>query len=121
MPFTASSLEALPHLQPAAHAVQANYPDLRIDVALSARGWTIALLGGGSLTLAQARFPSAVRADAFLTGLAAACGRVVPPRAGRARLAPAADSRGAIALVDGAFVYLGNCGIRDNGRRACEP
>jgi hypothetical protein len=121
MPFTTSSLEALPHLQPAAAALQASHPDLRIDAALSARGWTIALLGGGSLTLAQARFPSAARADAFLGRLAAACGRAVPPRAGRTRVAPAADSRGAIALVDGAFVYLAKREVPERGRMICWP
>ena len=121
MPFTASSLEALPNLQAAARAVQANYPELRIDVLLSARGWIVTLQGGGSLTLARARFSSAAKADAFLARLVAACGRAIPPRAGRAHLAPAADSRGAVALVDGEFVYLGNREVGDKGRRACRP
>ena len=119
MPFTTSSLEALPHLQSAAAAVQASHPDLRIDVVLSGRGWTIALLGGGSLKLAQARFSSAAKADAFLARLAAACGRVVPRGAGRTGSAPAADSRGAIALVDGAFVYLAKREVPEERRRVC--
>ena len=121
MPFTASSLEALPNLQAAARAVQANYPELRIDVLLSARGWIVTLQGGGSLMLARARFSSAAKADAFLARLAATCGRAVPPRMGRTRRAPAADSRGAVALVDGAVVYLRNREVGETGRRACSP
>ena len=106
MLFTSHALEALPHLKSAARALQANYPHLRLFVALTSKGWMVALQGAGGLTVARARFSSAARADGFLSTLAAACGRFATPRPGYRRVTPPANSRGAIAVVDGSFVYV---------------